>query len=264
MKSIIVKDFNLKHSLESGQIFNFEQKEGKYIVKHGRQVVLLEQKGNKLFYKGNKNFIINFLGLNEDFEIIKNHLLRDSITKKAFYLYPGLRLLKQDLWECLISFVCSSASNIPKIKKNITLLSKNFGNKRNGHYIFPKVGKIDDLKLIRECKTGYRAKYIYEINNIITKSWLNKVKKTDYVDAKNMLIQLPGVGEKIADCVCLFALQHYQSFPVDVWIKRVVEEKYLKKKLSIKKIQQFAQQKFYPFAGYSQQYLYYWRKNLKT
>ncbi|MDP2673145.1 MAG: DNA glycosylase, partial [Nanoarchaeota archaeon] len=218
------------------------------------QVFEAEQKRDKLICKGNKEFITKFFSLNEDFESIKNHLLKDNITRIAYQKYPGIRILQQDLWECLISFVCSSASNIPKIRKNIELLSKKFGEKNN----FPKPGKIDDLKLIKECKTGFRAKYIYEINKIVNHAWLEKVKKSNYQTAKQMLIELPGVGEKIADCVCLFALRHQESFPVDVWIKRIVENNYLKKTSNYKEIQEFARKRFGKYAGYSQQYLYHW------
>lgn len=259
---IKVKDFNLKHSVESGQIFNFENKDGGYLVKHSDQVFFVKQQGNNLFYEGNKEFVINFLALNKDFSKIQAHLKKDPLTKKASEKYPGLRLLHQDLWECLISFVCSSASNIPKIKKNIKLMSENFGEKKKGHYLFPKPGKINNLQTIKECKTGFRAKYIYEINKIVDKDWLNKVKKADYKTAKEILTELPGVGEKIADCVCLFALQHKQSFPIDVWIKRVIEENYLKKESNYKEIKEFAQKHFSPYQGYSQQYLYQWRRLL--
>ncbi|PIN82028.1 hypothetical protein COV11_00070 [Candidatus Woesearchaeota archaeon CG10_big_fil_rev_8_21_14_0_10_30_7] len=255
MDFIRIKDFNLQHTIESGQIFNYEKINDGYLIKQGKGF-FVEQKGNKLYYKGNKNFIINFLSLDENFESIKTHLRKDKKTREAFEKYEGLRILRQDLWECLISFVCSSASNIPKIKKNIKLLSEKFGV--NGK--FPQVGTINNLKLIQECKTGFRAKYIYEINKIVNKNWINKVKKANYLKAKEMLISLPGIGEKIADCVCLFALGHYNSFPIDVWIKRIMEEEYLKKKSSMNEIQKFAQKKFSPYAGYSQQYLYHWRR----
>ncbi len=257
---IKVKDFNLINSIESGQIFNFSKENNKYTVRHAGQVFEAEQKGDALVYKGNKEFITNFLSLNENFGPIRTHLLKDPITRMAYNKYPGIRILKQDLWECLISFVCSSASNIPKIRKNIELLSKNFGDKNN----FPKPGRIDDLKLIKECKTGFRAKYIYEINKTMNKSWLEKVKKSDYPAAKQMLMELPGVGEKIADCVCLFALGHHESFPVDVWIKRIVEDNYLKKKATHQEIQEFAKNKFGKYAGYSQQYLYHWGRRNKN
>ncbi|MBI5065187.1 8-oxoguanine DNA glycosylase [Candidatus Woesearchaeota archaeon] len=259
---IKVKDFNLKHSIESGQIFNFEQKDEGYLVKHSDKAFFVKQEGNNLFYEGNKDFITNFFGLNEDFSKIQAHLKKDPLTKKALKKYPGLRLLHQDLWECLISFVCSSASNIPKIKKNIKLLSENFGEKKNGTCLFPKPGKINNLQTIKDCATGFRAKYIYEINKIVNEDWLEKVKKADYSKAKEMLIELPGVGEKIADCVCLFALGHHQSFPIDVWIKRVIEENYLKKQSNYKEIKEFAQKHFNPYSGYSQQYLYQWRRLL--
>jgi len=174
-------------------------------------------------------------------------------------------ILRQDPWECLISFVLSSASNIPRIKKNIESIAKDFGDEiefQGGvFHAFPEPGSLTNLKKLEGLALGYRAKYIHEINKVVDEEFLSKLSKANYAEAKEMLISLPGVGEKIADCVCLFGLQHYQAFPIDVWIARVLEEVYGKKG-NYSNLSKFAQETFGDKAGLAQQYLYHWRRNL--
>ncbi|MBI2565006.1 DNA-3-methyladenine glycosylase 2 family protein [Candidatus Woesearchaeota archaeon] len=262
MNSIILNDFSLQHTLESGQFFRYTKDNDGYRIITKAQSFFIKQKDQQLLFDTNVDFVKELFSLNEDFNSIKNHLIKDKLISKAVNKYTGLRLMKQDPWECLIAFICSSASNIPKIKKNIDLLSQKFGKEtqEKGFYYFPKQGKINDLKTIRACATGFRAEYIFNANQIVNNSFLNKLGKLSYEDAKKELMQLKGVGEKIADCVLLFAYGKQEAFPVDIWIKRVIEKHYLGHKASTKLIQQFGQKKFAPYAGYTQQYLYHWER----
>ncbi len=258
---IQVSDFNLDNTLFSGQFFYIQSEpDGWHRLITDTESIRVKQEGNTIEIDGNPELAKELLNISQDFAPIKAHLEKDSLTSEAHKKYPGIRIMKQSPWQCLIGFVCSSASNIPKIKKNILLLSKNFGQQNGDHFLFPKVGKINNLATIESCATGFRSNYIYQINSIITESWLNSLYNLDYEEAKKELMILPGVGEKIADCVLLFAYGKQEAFPVDIWIKRVIEEQYLKSAANNKKIKEFGQTKFAPYAGYSQQYLYQWRR----
>lgn len=274
MKTLIAKDFNLKHTLECGQFFRFYEKNGFYYINTEDNFFKIKQEGNKLLYEGvnkeiNKKFIVHFFNLNQDYKKIIKSISKDKDIKAAIKKYYGLRIINQEPWECTISYVCSQFSNIPKIKKNIELLSKFFGEKIENKdficYAFPEIGKIRNIKKIKRAKTGYRAKYICEINKKISekeKNFFEKLRKSNYDDAKNALLELPGIGEKVADCILLYSLGFSEAFPVDTWIKRIMERKYFKnKKTPNKKIIKFAQSYFGKHAGYAQQFLYYHGRN---
>jgi N-glycosylase/DNA lyase len=187
--------------------------------------------------------------------------------------YPGLRLIRQDPWECLMSYVCSSASNIPKIQKNIELMSQCFGKKQRYQdhifYTFPEIGDIHCKKTLKTCSVGYRDRYLHEINNIVDRNFFTRLRKRSYHDAKDVLMELPGVGPKVADCVCLFSLDHLDAFPVDVWVKRIMTELYGKEMrksyaaINEKNIMLFARDHFGDYAGYAQQYLFHLRRSDK-
>lgn len=259
MKSIQTKDFSLKHTLESGQLFRYSQENNGWRINHGKNSFYVEQNYDKLVFKGiKKEELEEFLGLKQDFKKIKKELSRDNCIAGLFEQLKGLRIMKQEPWECLIGFICSSASNIPKIKMNLNLITQNFG--RNGR--FPLIGELNDIELLKDCKAGFRAEYLFKTNKIATEEFFKKLNDMSYEDAKKELIKLPGVGEKIADCVLLFAYNKFEAFPVDVWMKRVMEELYLKKETSVKKISEFGRHKFGRYAGYAQQYLYHWRRKV--
>ncbi len=264
---IITNDFNLKHTIESGQFFRYEKIKDYYYVIVQDKFFKIRQHDNKLEFEGaNKKFVRKFLGLESDFEQIKKHIAKDENIKKILAQYSGIRIMQQHPGEALIAFICSSASNIPKITMNVNLLAKKFGKKINfenqTNYLFPKIGQINNFEKIKECKVGFRAKYIFEANKI-AKEILNNAEKMTYFDALQELTKIPGVGEKIADCVLLFGFNRLEAFPVDVWIKRVVEELYFEnKEQNIKEIKKFGIQKFGEYAGYANQYLYHWRRNL--
>ncbi len=265
MQSLIVKSFSLKHTIESGQFFSFSKTNGSYFIMTQDSSFFVKQEKNKLFFNCNKKFAKTFFGLNENYDKILKKMARDEHMRKLTAKYYGLRVMKQNPWQCIISFICSSASNVPKIMKNVGLLSKQFGEKSGENYLFPKIGELNDLKKLKNCGVGFRAKYLHETNKIVDEEWLIDLQKMNYLEAKQKLAELPGVGEKIADCVCLFSLGHYDAFPVDVWIKRIMEQTYFGRKTSNKEIVGFARNYFGDCAGYAQQYLYHGgRMNGKT
>ena len=149
---------------------------------------------------------------------------------------------------------------------NVNLLAETFGKKiclgNKTSYLFPEQGQMNDLQKIKNCKTGFRARYLFEANKI-SAGFFDELSRMDYCNALRELTKLFGVGEKIADCTLLFGFSRFEAFPVDVWIKRIIEQHYFYgNEKSKKEIKQFGQQYFGSYAGYANQYLYHWGRNI--
>ncbi len=262
MSRIKIDDFNLKCTLESGQIFRFREMNGWYYVNARDEFFKIKQLRNEIEFHGvDKEFILYFFSLDEDHTKILEEINRDTFINSAITMYRGLRLIRQDPWECLISFICSSASNIPRIKSKLNALSRSFGTKQQlddcTSFSFPLPGKINDYKKIKEAKTGFRARYIFETNNAVDYELLSSLRSASYQSAKNELKKFNGVGDKVADCILLFSLGFYQAFPVDTWIKKIIQLCYFNNKtVPDKTIREFGIDYFGTYAGYAQQYLF--------
>lgn len=267
MDKLKVKDFNLEYTLECGQIFRIYKSDGWYYVNTKDKFFKIKQIGNQLNFHGvEKEFIIHFFSLNENLSKILNEINKDKYIDKAIKKYYGLRIIKQDPWECLISFICSSASNIPRIKSKLQAISRSFGKKFKmdgiSYYGFPIPGKINDYKKIVDAKTGFRARYILDANNSINYKYLISLKTKPYNYAKNELMKINGVGNKVADCVLLFSLGFNQALPVDTWIKRTFQMLYFDNaNISENRIRDFGLEYYGNYAGYAQQYLYMYSRN---
>jgi len=267
MAKIKVKDFNLEHTLECGQIFRINKQDNWYYVIARDRFFKICQINNQLEFHGtDKEFIIHFFSLDDNLSKILKEINKDRYIKKSIDKYRGLRLLKQDPWESLISFICSTASNIPRIKSKLNALSKAFGNKISidsiDNYTFPKPGNINNYKKIVNAKTGFRAKYISDANKSVNIDKLNSLKTLSYENAKSELKKINGVGDKVADCVMLFSLGFNQAFPVDTWIKKTIQLLYFDNTtVSNEKIRTFGLDYFGAHAGYAQQYLFMFSRN---
>jgi N-glycosylase/DNA lyase len=209
---------------------------------------------------------------------------KDAHISKAIKEFWGLRIIRQDPWECLISYICATYKSIPAIKHMLNNLSKKFGKKviLDGFdfYTFPEIEKLSNatLKSLEECRLGYRAKFLLETSKRIfeNKVELERLKQLPYERAKKELCSFPGVGPKVADCVMLFSLDKQEAFPVDVWVKRVILNHYAEKlpiefvqKLlhcdslsnsDYKKLNTFGRTYFGKYAGYAQEYLYHYER----
>ncbi len=264
--TLIVGDFNLKHTLESGQYFRYQYYEGHYYIVSRNKVFRVKQEGNKLFFEGaSEKFIKNFFALNENYSGIKRKLRKDKILAAAMRKYSGMRIIRQDPWECTIGFLCSQFSNIKKIKRNMELIVQTFGKevtfKGKQFFTFPNPGEINDLAKLKKCAVGFRAKYIFVVNSSVDDTYFSRFRKLSYERAKEKLTELPGIGSKVSDCILLFSLGFTESFPVDVWIERAVKETYFKdEKISLKQAAEFGRERWGIHAGYAQQYLYHSRR----
>jgi len=254
MMKIRVDDFSLQHTLDSGQFFRYEKKDNWYHCQERDKSFKIRQKGNELEFEGtDAKHIRKLFGLDQEYDKIIKELSKDKTLLPAIKKYRGLRVMQRDPWETLVSFQCSIFSNIKKIKLNVNCLAKEFGNGK-----FPNPGEINDLEKIKKCATGFRAKYIYAVNSMVNDKYFETLKKKDYADAKTALMELPGIGEKVADCICLFSLGKMEAFPVDVWIERMMTKLYFDKKTKIKEIREFADKRWGKNAGYAQQFIFHW------
>ncbi len=229
-----VTNFDLAQTLDCGQAFRWSQdKNGKW---HGiafeKHIELYESNGDIVITGSNKEDFTtiwkNYFDLERDYAQIINEVSLDATVARAAQYSCGIRLLNQEPWEALCSFIISQNNNIPRIKGIIERLCENFGKKINGGYTFPSAEKIskltlDDLSVIR---SGFRAKYILDASQKVVSGDINleALKHISYDTAREILMTIKGVGPKVADCVLLYGLGHKNAFPRDVWINRALTQ----------------------------------------
>ncbi|MBI2142848.1 DNA repair protein [Candidatus Woesearchaeota archaeon] len=220
--------------------------------------------------------------MNHSYSKIIKSISRDEKIAAAIRNHYGLRILEQGIWECTASFIISAFSNIPRIRQCIESIAAAFGNciEFDGFktFSFPQPQQISDLSKLKKCGLGYRAKYLFETAKIFSGSGdeysLRRLRRLGYEKAKEKLLELPGVGSKVADCILLFSCGFYGAFPVDVWVKRAMIGNYSDelskfaaarkpKKVTEKVIAEFARSYFGGYAGYAQQFLYHHARTQK-
>ena len=261
---------DIDNSINSGQVFLWEKQGVDWYGINGQDILKIDKNG---MIKSIRNRKINFFRKDDDIEEIIKSISKDKIVKKAVKEYEGLRIFKQDPFQCMISFIISSNSNIQKIKNNLEKITKKFGTKikigNKEFFIFPKPEKIAKATIdeIKSCGVGYRAPFIKEAAKMVVlkKIDFEYLKKCDYHEAKKNMCLVPGIGNKVADCIMLFSLNKLESFPLDTWMIKILEKYYSKEfKIEIKTITQkqyeLLHEKivnyFGPYCGYAQQYLF--------
>ncbi|HSB83861.1 MAG TPA: DNA glycosylase [Nitrosarchaeum sp.] len=261
---------NLENTINSGQVFLWrKQKEFWYGI-NGQDVLKIDDLGKITSYSNQK---YDFFRKNDNIEKIIESISKDKTTKIAVKKYLGLRLVRQDPFQCFISFIVSSNSNIQKIKSSLEKISIKFGKKiqfeNQEFYLFPEPKKIADASIqeIQNCGVGYRAKFIIDAAKMVESKQIDFdcIKKLNYHDAKETILTVPGIGNKVADCVLLFSLDKLEAFPLDRWMIRILEKYYLEKfelvtKTITEKQYSLLHEKivkyFGPYAGYAQQFLF--------
>lgn len=257
MQSSTIKNFSLKHTLESGQFFLYEKNKDWYCIITTEKVFKVKQYNDRLYFDNvSREELFHFLGLSVPYGEILMAIGKDNIIKSYVSQFHGLRVMQYDPWICTISFLCSSASNIPKIRRTLFSFARCFGKKiiydKKEFFLFPSLGKLGTEKELRGCGAGFRAKAIAQINTH-PPSFFPALTSLPYPAAKRVLTNQYGIGEKIADCVLLFAYHQWQAFPIDVWIKRALSHHYkIRNNLS-----DFVPKQFPQYAGYAQQFLYH-------
>ncbi len=273
--------FEPKDIFECGQCFRWNiQDDGSYtgVIKNG--IINVKKDGKNIIFTGKcdkdlKEIVTYYFDLNRNYEKIKEQLSNiDKYLKTSIEYGSGIRILNQDLWETIISFIISANNNIPRIKGIIERLSKKYGNEIewNGvkYYTFPNANQLKDVSIqdFRNLGLGFRDIRLYETTQMILKRKVDLDllrENPNTLEVRDELLKLSGVGPKVADCILLFSdLKRFDVFPIDVWVRRVMNDLYIKKedetKVSKKEIEKLAEEKFGNLRGIAQQYLFYWRR----
>lgn len=298
MKVLTANNFSLKATIESGQLFRYHSgSDGFYHVVVGDSIIKIRQNGSSVEYDcsdSNSFDVKKFLGLNHNYGGILKSISRDEKITAAIKNHYGLRIVEQQPWECTASFICSSFSNIPRIRRCIEKVAAAFGDRIDFDdftiFSFPQPQQISSFSKLKRCGLGYRAKYLFETARIFSESGREyspqQLRRLSYYEAKSKIMELPGVGSKVADCILLFSCGFFEAFPVDVWIHRAMLGSYgsdikafmaaaktkaktasaaadaqrqrgVLSEPSEKVVAEFARGYFGKYAGYAQQFLYH-------
>ncbi len=261
-------EINIEDTINSGQVFLWKKYNSKWYGVNGKKTLILE---DKLDVKSRE--IHNFFRLDDNFQEIKKQLSKDKVMKKAISNFPGMRILRQDPFQCYISFIVSSNSNIPNIQTRLQKLSQRFGERKmiDGmeFFLFPKPEKLANASItdIAKCGLGYRTKYVKKASIAVDKGMINfsSLKKLDYQEARDSLCQVFGIGKKVADCILLFSLNKLEAVPLDRWVLRILQKYYSKEfQITTKTITEKTYDDlhdkivdhFGKYAGYGQQFLF--------
>lgn len=261
---------NVENSINSGQVFLWKKNGNYWYGINGQNILRVDKNGNINCFDNSK---IDFFRKKDNLDRIISSISKDKTVRKAVKKYAGLRILRQDPFQCLISFIVSSNSNIQKIQMSLEKITKKFGKKvefeDQEFFLFPKPEKLANASIneIKSCGVGYRDKFIKEAARMILleKIDLELLKKCKYEECKQSICTIPGVGNKVADCVMLFSLEKLEAFPLDRWMIRILEKYYFDKfQLNTKTVTEKQYDTlhakivnhFGAYAGYSQQFLF--------
>lgn len=276
-----VESFELRDIFECGQCFRWnKQEDGSYTGVFKNNVLNVKKNKDEIIFEGIceneiQQTVENYFDLNRNYEKIKEQLSKiDQNMKKSIEYGNGIRILNQDLWETIISFIISANNNIPRIKGIIERLSEKYGDeikyKGNKYYTFPTPEQLKNVTVeeYRKLGLGFRDIRLYETTKMILNKQVdieNMKNNPNTIEVREELLKLSGVGPKVADCILLFSdLKRFEVFPIDVWVRRVMNDLYIKNedetKVDKKQIEKIANEKFGDLAGLAQQYLFYWRR----
>ena len=267
-------DFSLKYTLESGQSFRWNKIDDAYYgVVEGR-ILKISQQATTLHIESSTNedetaflpYLRHYLDLERDVPKLLAEVSNDAYIRRAIQMLWGMHILNQELWETIASFILSQNNNVARIRGIIRRLSERYGEKLKiaeyVDYSFPSPHALatateEDLLA---CGTGYRASYLQDAARAVMSGELvlTTLKQLPYLEAKEELTRRKGIGEKVADCICLFSLGHLAALPIDVWIKRIFETLYLRRRATHREIREFAHNYFGDGVGYAQQYLFHY------
>ncbi len=270
-------EFHPKHILECGQAFRWykEEDESYTIIAFSRVINIKYIDGNVIINGTNEHEFRElwypYFDLETDYRKIKSELpINEDLIAASEYGY-GIRILNQDIYETIISFIISANNMIPRIKGSIEKISNLYGEKigedeNRQYYSFPQkeiLANANPLDLREKCRVGFRDVRIVEASRMLLQSDFeeNRLSELPTTELRNKLIELPGVGPKVSDCIMLFAFGRSEVFPVDVWIKRVMETLFINKEVKPKEVVEYANALFGKNAGYAQQYLFYYGRD---
>jgi N-glycosylase/DNA lyase len=265
---ITAPDFDLARTLDSGQVFHWERSGEGYAGTIGPEGVYVEQQRDRLFFSGTTAGVItNYFALDHSLREICRSFPNDPAMRAARAFCRGLRIIRQPRWECLATFITSSMKQVAHIRQISQTLRKRYGKSQRIFdlevHSFPSPSRLADLteRDLRACALGYRAKNLLGTAQLVTSGEVDLEQWRQLSDERlrACLGELPGVGAKVANCVMLFAYERLQAFPIDVWIERVLKQKYFprKRKMTETELRAFCETYFGPHGGYAQQYLFH-------
>ncbi len=267
-----VKCFNLKYTLECGQCFRWKViDDSEYIGVIYDRVIRIKQEGNKLLIWSNKKedlkeVVVHYFDLEKDYELLEKRIAKiDNNIAKSLEYSSGIRILNQPLFETIISYIISANNNIKRISRSVNDISKRYGKEvefeGEKYYLFPTLTQMKDVTIddLLSDGTGFRARYIkHDIEYFLEHPFfLKELQKLNTEEAAKILSSLMGIGPKVADCILLFSLGKSEVFPIDVWVKRIMEKLYFKENKSLKEIKKYANEKFGEYGGIVQQHLFH-------
>ena len=274
-----VENFDAKAIFTCGQAFRwYEEKDGSFTTVHLGRVLNVLNEDDKVIFKGTNleefsEIWIDYFDLNTNYQSIRKSLANNEILANAMEYGKGIRILNQNHFEMLISFIISANNMIPRIRKSIEVISMRYGkficeDENRKYYSFPTFEELSKATVeeLREfAKVGFRDKRIFDTVNMIKNENidLDNFENLETDILREELLKFSGVGNKVADCIMLFSYKRGEVFPVDVWIKRVMEELFIKEETPVKKISKEADRIFGKYAGYAQQYLFYYGREEK-
>ena len=277
MRLAVDQPFDLGASLESGQAHRWRREDGWYMGVIKGDLVRIRQTPQAVEFQSSPSNeaelapkLADYFRLDDDIDAIYADINRDRRVAEMVEQYPGLRVLRTEPWECLVAFICSANSNIPRIHQNMERMSEEFGSavSLNGwiRHTFPTpadLAEAGEMEL-RRLGLGFRAPYVYKAALAVLENRLDleALVRMPYLDAKTALMECPGIGSKIADCIAVFALEKLEAFPIDVWIRRALGEWYFpgEKTPPDRVLLEWAQDHFGRYGGYAQQYLFHGRR----
>src|SRR5215831_18975732 len=272
-------DFNLEKTLDSGQVFHWQKSGNGFVGTIGDFPVCVEQDNETLKVRFGgppkptreprvlPGIVARYFALDHPLAEICNSFPKDPVMSAACDFCRGLRIIRQPKWECLATFICSSMKQVAHIRQISLGLRKRFGEQRRigDHlvYTFPPAERLAHAseRELRECKLGYRGKNLRATARLVSSGKADLEAWSALADSelRKQLCALPGIGPKIANCVMLFAYGRLRAFPIDVWIERVLRQKYFsrRKKMTAQRLRQFSERYFGEHGGYAQQYLFH-------
>ena len=262
-----LKDFNIVQTLDCGQIFRYKIKDNIAIVNSlNKQAIIETQETQIVINTKDVDYFENFFDLKTDYSEIKKVLSKDKFLCKAINYGYGIRILNNDVFEMIVSFIISANNNIPRIKKSIEYLCENFGENMGEYFAFPtleqlKSAAVEDYNI---AGLGYRAEQMFETIQNLTNQDLKNLKEMNSEEQLQFLLKLKGVGEKVANCIMLFGLGVKDVFPVDTWINKVYNDLTNSNETNRKKITKELTNKYGVLSGYAQQYFFYYYRNNKV
>lgn len=273
------ESFNPTHIFECGQCFNFNiEEDGSYTAVHLGKIINVLQKEDHVLIRNISldefyEIFYDYFDLGTDYSEIKKDLSENEILKTASDYGYGIRILNQEMFETVISFIISANNGITRIKNSIKIISERYGDyigeyMGRKYYAFPRpevLAKVDPLELREFARVGFRDVRIVEASKMVADGYLDfDIDQTLLTeDLKEKLMQMPGIGPKVADCILLFTYHRRETFPVDVWIKRVMETLFIGHEVPKKLVDDYAREYFGKLAGYAQQYLFYYGREEK-